>query len=125
MRWIDKLSPKELLELHKSVVYDDTDGIDGIYRDRESNHINIDFSENWPYEDGMPNYMPTNYRYYDFDYEDCDTNGELNNGAYRTWLAKRFGKEYIKDMLRKKLGVNIEVLKELELEVKEGPQCGR
>lgn len=24
-------------------------------------------------------------------YEDCDTNGELNNGAYRTWLAKRLG----------------------------------
>lgn len=114
MRWIDKLSPKELLELHKSVVYDDTDGIDEIYRDRESNHINIDFNENWPYEDGTPCYVPTNYRYYDFGYEDCDTNGEPNNGAYRTWLAKRFGKEYINDMLRRKLGVDTEVLKALE-----------
>ena len=116
MRWIDKLSPKELLELHKSVAYDDTDGIDGIYRDRESNHINIDFNENWPYEDGTPSYIPTNYRYYDFDYDDCDTNGEPNNGAYRTWLAKRFGKEYINDMLRRKLGVDTEELKELERE---------
>lgn len=125
MRWINKLSPKEILELHKYAVYDDINGIDRIYRDRESNYINIDFSENWPYEDGTPSYIPTNYLYYDFDYEDYDTDGEPNNGAYRTWLAKRFGKEYINDMVHRKLGVDIKVLKELELEVKEGPQCGR
>ena len=116
MRWVDKLSPKELLELHKSVVCNDTDGIEEIYRDIESNHINIDFNENWPYEDGTPCYVPTGYRYYDFDYENCDTSGEPNNGAYRTWMAKRFGKEYINDMLRRKLNVDTEALKESERE---------
>lgn len=206
MRWIDKLSPKELLELHKSVVYDHRPHREilpfqsalqrmrfpeqrnqgrahpsmGLPEMRDASRSRPQRGEEHPrrraahpfrrkgnslkyklggasssnrsfrkslargqealvtleshgfsrgsmstYEDGTPSYIPTNYRYYDFDYEDCDTNGELNNGAYRTWLAKRFGKEYIKDMLRKKLGVNIEVLKELELEVKEGPQCGR
>ena len=116
MRWIDKLSKAELLELHKSVVCADTNGINELYVERDSNYIDIDFNENWPYEDGTPSYIPTNYRYYDFDYEDCDTSGEPNNGAYRTWMAKRFGKEYINDMLRRKLGVDMEELKEMERE---------
>ena len=117
MRWINKLSKAELLELHKFAVCADTNGIDDLYVDRDGNyidHIDIDFSENWPYEDGTPRYVPTKYLYYDFDYDDCDTSGEPNNGAYRTWLAKRFGKEYINDMLRRKLGVDVEALKELE-----------
>ena len=116
MRWINKLSPKELLELHKSVVCADTNGINELYVDRECDYINIDFNENWPYEDGSPEYLSTNYRYYDFGYDDCDTGGTPNNGAYRTWLAKRFGKEYINDMLRRKLGVDIEALKNWERE---------
>lgn len=115
MRWIDKLSKEELLELHKSVVCADTNGINELYVE-DGNYIDIDFNENWHYADGTPSYIPTNYRYYDFDYEDCDTSGEPNNGAYRTWLAKRFGKEYINDMLRRKLGVDTEALKELERE---------
>lgn len=111
MRWINKLSNEELLELHRYAVCPDTNSIDDLYIDEEDGCIDIDFNENWPYEDGTPSYVPTNYRYYDFDYENYDTGGEPTNGAYRTWMVKRFGKEYINDMLHRKLGVDIEFLK--------------
>lgn len=109
MKWINKLSEQELLELHKAVVCKDTKDINGILEVSTGSYLDIDFMENWYYNDGTSEYIPTNYHYYDFGYDNCDISGDPDDGAYCTWLARHFGKEYVNDLLWYKLDMKINI----------------
>lgn len=96
--WVSKLTDENILAIHRSVICPDTKYVD-TYTNKEDKCVEVTAYENWPYEDGTPAYVPTEYRYYDTRYEDWDTNGEEHNGAYRKELIKIFGKEYFVDMV--------------------------
>lgn len=111
--WIEKLNNKELLQMHKLVMMEDTKKIKATKR---KNEVAVTAYENWPYEDGTPDYVPTEYLYEDYDYIDYDTSdtGHWRTvGKYRQYLAKRFGAEYIQAMVKDLLNVDItEVIKQ-------------
>ena len=105
--WIEKLNKEELLELHKSVILEDTQSID-IAKIEEG--ISVTAYENWPYEDGTPAYIPTNYIYTDYDYIDYDTSDPYHVetvGKYRDFMLKKFGQEYLKSIVKEILGMEI------------------
>ena len=105
--WIEKLSNKELLQMHRSAIIEDTKNIDVT---KTSEGIYITAYENCPYDDGTPAYVPTQYLYTDYDYVDYDTsdpNHWETAGRYRQYMAKRFGSEYVQAMVKKMLNVDI------------------
>lgn len=96
MNWVNKLTNEDVLNIHRKVICSDTESVD-VEREN-SGYIYVTAYENWPYEDGTPAYIPTNYTYYDTEYIDYDTSGVINNGKYRQELAKILGKEYLLDL---------------------------
>jgi len=105
--WIDKLSNKELLQMHKFVMTEDTKKIKATKR---KNGVAVTAYENWPYEDGTPEYVPTEYVYTDYDYTNYDTsdpNHWKTVGKYRQFMTKRFGAEYVQAMVKEMLNVDI------------------
>lgn len=110
--WIQKLTEKELLELHRYVFTDDTSKIEV---SEDDDQIAIEAYENWPYEDGTPAYVPTQYVYTDYDYIDYDTSDPSHwetVGRYREFLCRKFGIEYLYDMIKKCLNLDVNKIME-------------
>jgi hypothetical protein len=105
--WIEKLNKKELLQMHKFLIMEDTQKIE---TSKIKQGVAITAYENWPYEDGSPDYVPTEYVYKDYDYIDYDTSdtGHWKTvGEYRQFMTQRFGIEYVKAMVKEMLNVDI------------------
>ena len=111
--WIQKLTEKELLELHRYVFMNDTSKIEV---SEDDDRIAIDAYENWPYEDGSPAYIPTFYEYMDFDYKCYDTSDydhEETAGRYREFLCRKFGIKYLHDMVKECLHLDVNAIMEV------------
>lgn len=105
--WIEKLNNKELLQMHRFVMTEETGRIKVTRRKQK---VAITAYENWPDEDGTPEYVPTEYVYTDYNYVDYDTsdpNHWKTVGRYRQFMAQRFGIEYVKAMVKEMLNVDI------------------
>lgn len=109
MKWINRLSDKELLAMHTEAVCGDTANIVEKYYDADEDCFYIEFLENWPDENGSPNYVPTAYHYYDYNCRCFDST--VNIHAYIEWLIKKFGKHYIAAMLTDKYRLDEKLIK--------------
>ena len=109
-KWINKLSKKDLLQLHNDVICEDTlkefEFDKSINKITDEAEVECTFMENWNSED-EPEYIPTNYTFKDYEYIDWETSGGDwdDQAKYRTWLAKHFGIPYIIDLLEAKTGI--------------------
>ena len=104
-KYITKLSKEELLELHRYAVCADTKDIIREDGNSDGDSQEVTALENWPEEDGMEDYIETEYSYTDFEpphcYDACGGSPEERERFY-SWMLARFGKDYIKDYLENK-----------------------
>lgn len=114
-KWLNKLTKEELIELHEYVfgkglvndleVWHDDDNFD-------SEFISITVKENgWEGDNGKDETIDTDYELEDFDgYTIIDWAGTGNNNYkidFRMWMINRFGTEYVDELVKETLGLNL------------------
>lgn len=117
-KWINKLTKKEIWQLHHDVICEDSlkkcDISNGINEVTEEAEAECTFYENWTCDE-RNNYIPTPYTFKDFEYTDWQTTGGgwEDQAKYRTWLAKRFGVPYLAELLQYKTGIKVDVFNDI------------
>lgn len=116
INFILQLTDEELLELHKVCFCDDLEPHVDKCINYDDQMVDLTFYENWPEENGDAAYVPTEYSYDDFGIpRDLETWGENERLAQKFywWMANRFGKEYLVELLSSTTGIRGYELKRL------------
>lgn len=114
-KWLNKLTKDELIELHEYVfgkgLVNDLEVLNDDNFDSE--FISITVKENgWKGDDDKDETIDTNYELEDFDgYTIIDWAGSGNDKYYkidfRMWMINRFGTEYVDELVKETLGLNL------------------
>ena len=111
-KWVSKLTEKEIIKLLRYVFGNCIESIKDLNYDDEDS-VSVTVLENGWECDGVDETLECFYEIDDFDgfhiYDWADTSGNKKYiKPFRDWMIKKFGTEYVYELIKKKLDINLE-----------------
>lgn len=110
-KWLNKLTKEELIELYKYVFGNCIESIKDLDYDEDSVSVTV-VETGWEC-DGEDETLESFYEIDNFDgfhiYDWADTSGTKKYiKFFRDWMIKKFGTEYVYELIKEKLDINLE-----------------
>ena len=108
-KWLKQLDKDEMLKLHLYII-GEGNAVECIRLEPNGDEtIYVTFLEDWPDEHGHSVMEEMDYELDDFDGELSFVDGSSKNGVrdFREWMIKRFGVEYVDELVKEKLDINL------------------
>lgn len=110
-KWVSKLTEEEIIKLLRYVFGNCIESIKALDYDEDSVSVTV-METGWEC-DGEDETLESFYEIDDFDgfhiYDWADTSGNKKYiKPFRDWMIKKFGTEYVYELIKKKLDINLE-----------------